>query len=57
MLLSLVAILMNWGLVGLLHDFDYERYPDVAVEGHPVIGSKILRERGMPEDIIKAILA
>ncbi|RMG81647.1 MAG: HDIG domain-containing protein, partial [Chloroflexi bacterium] len=35
-----------WGIVGLLHDFDYERYPDVAVEGHPVVGSKILRERG-----------
>jgi len=29
--------------------FDYERYPDVAVEGHPVVGSKILRERGVSE--------
>ncbi len=47
----------TWGLVGLLHDFDYERYPDVAVEGHPVVGSKILRERGVSEVIIKAILA
>ena len=47
----------EWGLVGLLHDFDYERYPDVAVEGHPVVGSKILRERGVPENIVKAILA
>jgi putative nucleotidyltransferase with HDIG domain len=46
-----------WGMVGLLHDFDYERYPDVAVEGHPVVGSKILRERGVPEEIIKAILS
>ncbi len=46
-----------WGAVGLLHDFDYERYPDIAVEGHPVVGSKILRERGISEDIIKAILA
>jgi len=46
-----------WGNVGLLHDFDYERYPDVAVEGHPVVGSKILRERGVSEEIIKAILA
>ncbi len=45
-----------WGITGLLHDFDYEKYPDVAVEGHPVIGSKILRERGVPEDIIRAIL-
>lgn len=46
-----------WGNVGLLHDFDYERYPDVAVEGHPVVGSKILRERGISDEIIKAILA
>ncbi|MDX1993777.1 MAG: HDIG domain-containing protein [bacterium] len=47
----------EWGITGLLHDFDYERYPDVAVEGHPVVGSKILRERGVPEPIIKAILS
>lgn len=46
-----------WGIAGLLHDFDYERYPDIAVEGHPVVGSRILRERGVSEDIIKAILA
>jgi len=46
-----------WGVVGLLHDFDYEKYPDVAVEGHPVVGSKILRERGVSEDIIRAILS
>ncbi len=46
-----------WGVVGLLHDFDYERYPDVAVEGHPVVGSKILRERGVSEEIIRAILS
>ncbi len=47
----------RWGLVGLLHDFDYERYPDISVEGHPVVGSRILRERGVPEDVIRAILA
>jgi len=46
-----------WGVVGLLHDFDYEKYPDVAVEGHPVVGSKILRERGASEEIIRAILS
>jgi len=46
-----------WGNVGLLHDFDYERYPDVAVEGHPVVGSRILRERGVSDETIKAILA
>jgi putative nucleotidyltransferase with HDIG domain len=46
-----------WSVVGLLHDFDYERYPDVAVEGHPIMGSHILRERGVSEDIIRAILS
>jgi putative nucleotidyltransferase with HDIG domain len=46
-----------WGLVGLLHDFDYERYPDISQEGHPVVGSRILRERGYPEVVIRAILA
>lgn len=46
-----------WGVVGLLHDFDYERYPDVAADGHPVMGSKILRERGVSEEIIRAILS
>ncbi len=47
----------KWAAVGLLHDFDYERYPDVAVEGHPVVGSKRLRELGWPEDIIHCILS
>lgn len=47
----------RWGVVGLLHDFDYEKYPDVAVEGHPVVGSKILRERGVDEEIVRAILS
>lgn len=49
----------TWGVVGLLHDFDYEKYPDMTAgnAGHPLAGSKILRERGVPEDIIRAILA
>lgn len=47
----------EWGVTGLLHDFDYERYPDVAVEGHPVVGSKILQARGVPDVIIRAILS
>lgn len=47
----------QWATVGVLHDFDYERYPDVAVEGHPVIGCKVLRELGWPEDIIRCILS
>ncbi len=47
----------KWGLVGLLHDFDYERFPNVAADGHPNAGVPILRERGMDEDIIRAILS
>jgi putative nucleotidyltransferase with HDIG domain len=46
-----------WGVVGLIHDFDYEQNPDLTVEGHPVTGSKILRERGWPEEIIHAVLS
>jgi putative nucleotidyltransferase with HDIG domain len=47
----------KWGLVGLLHDFDYERWPDVATDGHPNTGAPILRERGVGEEIIRAILS
>lgn len=47
----------KWGLVGLLHDFDYERYPDVAENGHPNTGAPILRERGVSEEIVQAILS
>jgi putative nucleotidyltransferase with HDIG domain len=47
----------KWGLVGLLHDFDYERFPDVAVNGHPNTGTPILRERDVDEEIIRAILS
>lgn len=46
-----------WGLVGLLHDFDYEKYPDMENGGHPLVGSRILRERGVDEVIIRAILS
>ncbi len=46
-----------WGVVGLIHDFDYERYPDLSVEGHPVVGARILREEGWPEEIVRAVLA
>ncbi len=42
-----------WGVVGLIHDFDYERWPDAP--HHPAEGSKILRERGWPEEIIRAV--
>ena len=47
----------KWGLVGLLHDFDYERHPNVAENGHPNAGTPILRERGVDEEIIRAILS
>ena len=46
----------TWGLVGLLHDFDYQRYPNLAT-GHPVTGVNHLRELGWPDEILKAILA
>jgi putative nucleotidyltransferase with HDIG domain len=45
----------KWGIVGLLHDFDYERWPNPP--DHPLQGSAILRERGYPEDVIYAILS
>ena len=44
-----------WGQVGLLHDFDYQRWPDPP--DHPLKGSEILRERGYPEELIYAILS
>jgi putative nucleotidyltransferase with HDIG domain len=43
----------KWGRVGLLHDFDYERWPNPP--DHPLEGSKILSERGYPDDVIYAI--
>jgi putative nucleotidyltransferase with HDIG domain len=44
-----------WGLVGLLHDFDYEKYP--TAEDHPFKGSEILKERGYSEEMRRAILS
>ena len=43
----------KWGIVGLLHDFDYERWPDPP--NHPLKGAAILAERGYPDDMIYAI--
>lgn len=43
----------KWGIVGLLHDFDYERWPEPP--DHPLQGSRILKERGYPDDVIYAI--
>lgn len=49
----------RWGLAGLIHDFDYERYPNDAhspTEEHPSLGVRFLRERGWPEDVLQAVL-
>lgn len=49
----------RWGLAGLIHDFDYERYPNAGhspTEEHPSEGVRLLRERGWPEDVLQAVL-
>ncbi len=45
----------KWGVVGLIHDFDYEKYP--SLDDHPMRGSEILEQRGWPEEIRRAILS
>jgi putative nucleotidyltransferase with HDIG domain len=45
----------EWGLAGLLHDFDWEIHPDL--ERHPQAGAPILRELGVPENIVRCILS
>jgi len=44
-----------WAVVGLIHDFDYEKYP--SAEDHPYKGNQILAERGWPEDIRRAVMS
>lgn len=49
----------TWGLAGLLHDFDYERYPNhehSPTEGHPAWGVRLLRDRGVAEPVCRAVL-
>jgi putative nucleotidyltransferase with HDIG domain len=49
----------RWGITGLVHDFDYERFPNEAhsaTDEHPAEGVRILRAHGFPEDILEAIL-
>src|ERR1700735_4477918 len=43
-----------WGVTGLLHDLDYERYPDLDT-GHPRFAMEELRARGYPEELIRAV--
>ena len=45
----------TWGITGLLHDFDWEIHP--TLEHHPQSGAPILRQRGVPEEIIQAVLS
>jgi predicted hydrolase (HD superfamily) len=44
-----------WGIVGLIHDFDYEKYP--SLDDHPYRGNEILKQRGWPEVISRAIMS
>ena len=49
----------RWGITGLIHDFDYEKFPNnahSATDEHPAEGVRILRSRGYPEDILEAML-
>ncbi len=45
----------TWGLAGILHDFDWEIHP--TLEEHPMAGAPILRERSVPEEIVRAVLS
>ena len=52
----------RWGIVGLIHDFDYERHPDMGgdkpqEEWHTYAGARILRERGWPEEVVVDVLS
>jgi predicted hydrolase (HD superfamily) len=45
-----------WGMTGLLHDFDYEKYPNPTPDGHPYMGVQILGDLGYPEEMRTAIM-
>lgn len=42
-----------WGIVGLLHDIDYEQHP--SLQEHPFVGMEILRQKGYPEEVVRAV--
>jgi putative nucleotidyltransferase with HDIG domain len=46
---------VGWGVTALLHDFDYERYPDLT--DHPFRGAEVLREHGYPEWLVRAVMS
>jgi len=47
----------RWAVVGLIHDFEYEQYPDLGPGGHPFKGAEIMREMGWDEALIRAVAA
>ena len=47
----------KWRVVGLIHDFEYEQYPDLGPGGHPFKGAEIMREMGWDEALIRAVAA
>ncbi len=48
----------KWGVVGLIHDFDYEKHPDMsAPDGHPQTALQVLREMGEDEEVVRAVAA
>lgn len=47
----------RWAVVGLIHDFEYEQYPDLGPGGHPFKGAEIMREMGWDERLIRAVAA
>ena len=46
----------TWRVAALLHDFDYEKHPDLGEDGHPYVGVRYLRERDLPDEVLDAIM-
>jgi len=45
-----------WAITGLLHDFDYEKFPELAPGGHPYVGCQVLQDLGYPPPVTEAIM-